>query len=653
ALNPQQRAAVEHPPGPVMVTAGPGTGKTRVLAQRVVHLVRTEAAAPETVLAVTFTRQAAREMQARLAEALPHGAGAGITVCTFHALGLDILRTEAGGLDLGLQPRFSVYGNGQGDAILRRALQQAGAAERYWPLDQVRGHIARAKAQLRTPAELLAQAREPRAQTLARIYQAYQEGLQAANAVDYDDLLALPTRILLGDRDAQTYWGERYAHVLVDEFQDTNPLQYVLVQALAGAHRDVTVVGSPAQSIYAWRGAIGVQALARFQGDFEPHEVVLEQHYRCSATILAVAQALIQGRDYGEQALRTDNPPGDPITVVAAATDVGEARFVAGEIQCLAEQGTRYRDMAVLYRTREQGHLLERMFLDARLPYVIVGERLFFQRQEVQVALGYLRLALNPRDAVALGVTLNAPPRGFGYNSKGREAVQDRFGGVTLESLQGADRGRLAPWQQERLAEYLGLVTERLPNAAARLPADALLDYALAQSGYVRWLAGRSHAERREASLRILRAIASHHSHRPPAESLAEFLAEVEELDTVDDWELDNVRDLAGEDGGDELGAVVLSTLHAAKGREYRVVFIVGYEEGLLPHYHSLGTRLELEEERRLAYMGLTRAQERLYLSFAQGRQHREGESPYGVGRPSRFLGQLPRHLMTLQRVGG
>ncbi|MBU0492818.1 MAG: UvrD-helicase domain-containing protein, partial [Chloroflexi bacterium] len=186
ALNPQQRAAVEHPPGPVMVTAGPGTGKTRVLAQRVVHLVRSGGAAPETVLAVTFTRQAAREMQARLAEALPHGAGEGITVCTFHALGLDLLRTEAGGLDLGLQPRFSVYGNGQGDAVLRRALQQAGAAERYWPLDQVRGHIARAKAQLRTPEELLAQAREPRAQTLARIYQAYQEGLQAANAVDYD-----------------------------------------------------------------------------------------------------------------------------------------------------------------------------------------------------------------------------------------------------------------------------------------------------------------------------------------------------------------------------------------------------------------------------------------------------------------------------------
>jgi len=651
ALNPRQQDAVERSPGPVMVIAGPGSGKTRVLTQRVAHLVRSGAAVPETVLAVTFTRQAAREMQSRLATALPNGDGEGITVCTFHRLGLRILQTEAGSLDVGIKSHFSVYGNGPGDAILRRALKQAGVEERYWPLDDVRGHVSRFKTQLRTPEELLAAARDPRAQTLARIYQAYQAGMQEANAVDYDDLLALPARILLGDRDARAAWAEHCAHVLVDEFQDTNPLQYVLVEALAGEHRDVTVVGSPAQSIYAWRGADGLRALARFRQDFQPHEVILEEHYRCTGNILAAAQALIQGRDYGEQALRTANAPGELIGVVSAATDVGEARFVAGEIERLVELGYRFRDVAVLYRVREQSDLLERMLLDRRIPYTIVGERLFFQRPEVQAALGYLRLAFNPQDMVSLAVTLNTPPRGFGYDSKGRAAVQDRFGSITLESLQGADRERLAGWQQERLDEYLILVTERLPRAAEELPADELLDYVLRESGYAQWIDRHSHAERRRASLRILRAIAAQYDHLPPLESLAGFLAEVEELDTVDDWGAD--EELVAEYGEEveDAGAVVLSTLHAAKGREYPVVFIVGYEENLLPHYRSLGVASELEEERRLAYMGLTRAQERLYLSFAQHRQRRGGEA--FNGRPSRFLNRLPRHVMSLQKVGG
>jgi len=646
ALNDHQRAAVQRPPGPLVIVAGPGTGKTRAITHRVAHLVATGAADPATILAVTFTRQAARELRRRLADLLDEDAAQAVTACTFHSLGYRILQAEAERLDL--PGRFSVYGNGGGDALLRKALASLGLDERHWPLDRLREYISRAKSRLQTPEELLQVAGAPVLERrLAEIYQAYQEALREAHAVDYDDLLALPLRLLYGDRDVLAYWRERFQHVLVDEFQDTNALQYELLRALTQERQSLTVVCSPAQTIYTWRGADGPRVLARFQEDFPAAaQVVLGQHYRCTQTILTAAQALIQGRGYGEQALWTANPAGGPLTIVAAAAPAAEARFVVQEIAALREQGFAYRDVVILYRTRTQGREMERVLLRAGVPYLLVGEQRFFRRPEVRGPLAYLRLAHNPQDDVAVELALAAPPCRFGTRFKHRDVLTDRFGGVTLASLQAARTDGLPEWVQTRLAQFQAFVTAELPAARPSRTARELLDYVLDQPWYASWLRSQSAQERQQASLDTLRQIAGRYDYLPPADSLAGFLAEIWELEEHDLWDVP-----LEEDGGrptDDPGSVILSTIHAAKGREYPVVFVVGCEEGLLPHVRSAGTDRELEEERRLAYVALTRAQQRLYLSFAQERV--QGDGAVAARRPSRFLGLLPRATWVLRK---
>ncbi|MBU0491671.1 MAG: ATP-dependent helicase, partial [Chloroflexi bacterium] len=552
---------------------------------------------------------------------------------------------------LGRHGHFRVYGNGNGDAAIRKALESLGLDEGRWPLPRLHEYISQAKSQLLTPAEAL-QTAGARAldQHLARIYHAYEDALREANAVDYDDLLAWPLRLLYGDRDIQAYWREHCQHILVDEFQDTNSLQYELLRVLAEDHHSVTVVCSPAQSIYSWRGADGPLVLGHFQEDFDPAQVVLGQHYRCTQTILHAAQALIEGRGYGEQALATSNEPGGPITVAAATSGAAESRFIVQEIATLQAAGYAYRDMAILYRTRSQGRDLERVLLRAGIPYLLIGEQRFFRRPEVRHLLAYLRLAHDPQDDIALSRALAAPPCRVGERAKARELLVDRFDSIRLEGLREAQAKNLPDWLQAKLAEFLDFVTIDLPATNAGATASELVDYILGQPWYAAWLQAQNARERQQISLTTLRQLASHHDHLPPETSLAEFLAEIWDLEEYDLWDVP----LDGDGGGvpaDDPGAVILSTIHAAKGREYPVVFVAGFEDGLLPHTRSQGTARELEEERRLAYVALTRAQQYLYLSFAQERLQDDGQVT--THRPSRFLSHIPRELLTVQRVGG
>ena len=631
-LNPPQREAVVHAGGPLLVLAGAGSGKTRVITHRIAYLIHALGVDPYRILAVTFTNKAAREMRERV-EALLDRDCRGLWVRTFHSACARILRAHADRIGYGAD--FAIYDGRDQKALIRSCLADAEIDPKRYSPEGIHARISRAKNELVGPEEFAGRAAEfgPEAKAAA-VYPLYQQRLRENNAVDFDDLLYLTVRLFEKDPEVLALYQERFLHVLVDEYQDTNRAQYRLVRLLTARHRNLCVVGDDDQSIYSWRGAeIGnILSLRRDHPDLRV--IRLEQNYRSTQPILAAAWHVVQNNVRREpKKLWTDRAGGDPVTWIEVEDEVEEAEEVARRVREMAGSGLPLSGIAVFYRVNAQSRALEEGFRRFGIPHRVVGAYRFYDRKEVRDLLAYLLVILNPRDGINLRRILNVPPRGVGPATLERLEAYARDRGLALfhameaATSQGLLRGK-AGSELGRLARLLGELSEQ----AASLAPSALLERVDRAVGYTAALQA-SHdptAEARLENVQELFSAAAEYEERSDEPSLAGFLEEVALVSDADQADADQ-------------GAVTLMTLHAAKGLEFPVVFLTGLEEGLLPHKNSLDHPDGLEEERRLCYVGFTRARERLLLLSARSRRI------YGFSRgcvPSRFLQEIPGDLL-------
>ena len=638
-LNVEQREAVSAPAGPLLVLAGAGSGKTRVLTRRLAYLIR-EGADPMRLMAITFTNKAAREMTERVAPLL--GARArGMWVHTFHSACARLLRREI--TRFGYTPHFTILDADDQRAVVRESLRELQLDEKRFAPVAVLGRISRAKQDLRGPDQERGAAADPWSRQCAAVYERYQSKLEQANSLDFDDLIVLGVR-LLEDPEAGAHYREQFRHVLVDEYQDTNHAQYRLVRALVLAHRSITAVGDEDQSIYRFRGADAGNIL-RFEEDFPDARVVrLERNYRSTQVILDASGSVIGNNDrrYPKR-LWTDRGRGESVVLYPAADAGDEAMWVARQIRALRPQVDGFGDFAVLYRTRAQSRALEEALLGSGLPYVVVGDLRFYDRKEVKDALAYLRLLSNPMDWASFRRAVATPRRGVGDATLAALAEHMAQTGEALPSalehagdIPGASRAAQA------LAAFAGLLAElrALAVGTEGRPAEvaevvvAMLD----RSGLYAELQaeGTEEARARYENLGELVNVARQNG---PAvgsglDGLAQFL---EQAALIAD--ADNVP--SGE------GAVVCLTLHAAKGLEFPCVFLTGMEEGLFPHSRALEDADGVAEERRLCYVGMTRAKQRLFLSYARERSQYGGAAR--PSQPSRFLNEIDPATLEVQ----
>jgi len=630
-LNPEQRAAVLAPDGPILILAGAGSGKTRVLTYRIAHLMAARNVAPESMLAVTFTNKAAAEMRERVA-ALSGGVGRMPWVSTFHAACARILRQESGALGAGYDRNFTILDESDSLAAIRHVLEEAQLADSP-PPELVRARLDQAKNEAQFPADLAAIAADPRERTMATVYQLYQARLATMNALDFGDLLLQTYRLMRDDPAALERWQRRAEYLLVDEYQDTNRVQYLLVSALAARSGNICVVGDEDQSIYRWRGA-DIRNILDFERDFSRALIFkLEQNYRSTRTILAAADTVIQNnRERKAKRLWTANPDGEPVTYYTGMTERDEADFIAREITQLGITGaTRPADVVVFYRVNAQSRVIEEALVRRRLPYYIVGGLRFYDQREIKDLIAYLRVILNPADALALERMIGVPPRGIGgrtVEAMGAMAARD---GVSLFEAMG--RIETDSKVALRIAKAAGNLYAWMRDLIARratLGVRALLDDIIVRSGFAAHLEAMiDGATRRQNVAELLAAASAFDTEHGPG-GLGEFLERVA---------LVNDSDQLASAGG----RVALMTLHTSKGLEYPVVFIAGMEEGLFPHMRSQDSPREIEEERRLCYVGMTRARRLLYLTNTLSREL------YGnrqEARPSRFLGEVDRDLI-------
>jgi DNA helicase-2/ATP-dependent DNA helicase PcrA len=624
-LNPAQREAVTAGDGPLLVLAGAGSGKTRVIAYRIAWLIGVQGVSPRNVIAVTFTNKAAEEMARRVDDLLlPVGLKAPL-IATFHSACVRILRQH--GSSIGLPAHFVIYDEEDRLALVKECMKEGELADRAFTPAAAVHRISYLKNQLVSVAEALRDARGPWEQKAALVYSRYEKRLREVGAVDFDDLLLLTGRLLEEVSEALAWYRSLWRHVLVDEYQDTNRAQYKIIRLLTGEHRNICVVGDPDQSIYKWRGA-DIRNILDFERDFPGTRVVrLEQNYRSTQRVLALAASVIahnvQRKDKG---LWTMNPEGEKARLYRAWDEHEEANFVAQAILGLRTEAVSWDGVAVFYRTNAQSRVLEDALRRARIPYAIVGSVRFYERKEIKDALAYLRLTLNPADDVAFRRAVQAPARGIGQTTLARldeVAARDGTPLLTVAAKPPLDvRGRA----RKSLEDFAALFP-RLAAQRALVPPPAFIDAVLDASGYREALKQERspEAEARLENLEELVAAAEDYTVTQAEPTLAGFLDSVALMSDVDEWQQGQAR-------------VTLMTLHAAKGLEFPVVFLTGMEEGVFPHARSLNDPEEIEEERRLCYVGLTRARERLYLTWAL---HRRIHG-YGVGEPSRFLREMP-----------
>ncbi|KAB2900166.1 MAG: AAA family ATPase [Dokdonella sp.] len=622
SLNPQQRAAVEYGDGPLLVLAGAGSGKTRVITEKIAHLIRRRQLAADRIAAITFTNKAAREMRERVSRLLPGEAATALTVCTFHALGLKFLQLEHARANL--RRGFSVFDADDARGLLKELAPRDIKPDALFALHNL---VSRAKNDGLTPEQAAAGAGSAREREAAAIYAAYQRRLAAFNAVDFDDLIRLPLALLEGDGELRAAWRERLRYLLVDEYQDTNAAQYRLIKALAGERGAFTVVGDDDQSIYAWRGANpdNLNELAR---DYPALRVVkLEQNYRCARRILRAANAVIAHNGHlFDKRLWSEQGEGAPIRVLECRDDEHEAECVAAAIVHLAQTHKRpWSEFAVLYRGNHQSRAVEKALRLARVPYHVSGGTAFLERAEVKDLLAYLRLIANPDDDAAFLRIVNLPRRDIGATTL--EQLGELAGSRQLSMLRAVRHDglltRFATRAASALAGFARLIGE-FEQRAERTAAGDLVAELVARIGYAEHIATQvkepALRERRLDNLRELiewlRAL--------PGSGAGDLAAQLALLTHAD-------RDDPG-------NAVRLMTLHAAKGLEFGGVFLIGVEDGTLPHEGSIEEG-RLEEERRLLYVGITRAKEHLTLSWAR-RRKRFGE--FVANQPSRFLKELP-----------
>jgi len=643
-LNPQQREAVTHEGGPLLVVAGAGSGKTRVLTRRIAYLLAARDVHPGSVLAITFTNKAAGEMKERVA-ALVGGRARIMWVSTFHSACVRILRREAG--RLGFSSSFSIYDQADSQRLMTLVCRDLGVDPRQHPPRALSHQVSALKNDLVDHEEAARRASNQRRQVLAEVFGEYQRRLAQANALDFDDLIMTTVHLLQAFPDVAEHYRRRFRHVLVDEYQDTNHAQYVLVREIVGTADDageLLVVGDADQSIYAFRGAT-IRNIKEFEQDYPQARVVmLEQNYRSTQTILSAANAIIsRNPDRKPKRLWTDAGDGEPVVGYVADDEHGEAQFVADEIDRLADEGlARPGDVAVFYRTNAQSRVLEEIFIRVGMPYRVVGGVRFYERREVRDALAYLRVIANPEDSVSLRRILNVPRRGIGDRSEAVvEAHAQRTRTTFWQALRSAaDAPGLANRALTSIEEFVGLLDELGALAEAGAPPAEVLEMALDRTGYLATLEDSDDPQdgTRLDNIRELVAVAREYSELDPDGTLVGFLEQVSLVADADDIP-------EGEDHG---GVVTLMTLHTAKGLEFPVVFLTGMEEGVFPHQRSLSEPRELEEERRLAYVGVTRARERLYLSRA-GVRRAWGAPTQNL--PSRFLAEIPAELVDWRRT--
>ncbi len=630
-LNAAQRGAVSAPDGPLLIFAGAGSGKTRVLTHRIAWLIQQGRAQPGEVLAVTFTNKAAREMRSRVEQLLNLTAGA-IWMGTFHATAARILRRD--GAPAGIDRRFVIYDEADRLSVIRKVMTELRIDEKRYPPGGFVALISRAKDELHGPAEMAGAAGTHLEELAARVYARYQAALDGSRALDFDDLLLRCVRLFQEHADVLERYQRRFRYVMVDEYQDTNHAQYVMVRLLAGSHRNLSVVGDDDQSIYMFRGA-DVRNILSFERDYpDPLVVKLEQNYRSTQVILDAAYHVIKSNpNRAPKRLWTERKGGAKLTVAQTYDEQEEAQAVAQEALRLLGQGDyRLADIAVLYRTNAQSRALEEVLIRRGIPYRLIGGPRFYERREVKDVLAYLRLIANPQDTLSFSRVINVPRRKLGDRSLTLlGAFADGHGLSPWEALFRIEEMSVQPAAARSLAEFRDLMVEARAASAERPLAD-LIDFVLLRSGYEQYLRAEGRdADERWGNVRELRGVASEYDGLPPGEGLQAFLEEVALMSDVDSLDEQSQRGLT------------LITLHMVKGLEFPVVFMLGMEEGLFPHSRSLDSPAGLEEERRLAYVGMTRAKDRLYL-FHAFRRHLWGSASLTL--PSRFLRDIPPELV-------
>ncbi len=646
-LNPQQREAVLHAGSPLLIVAGAGSGKTRVLTHRIAHLLGARGVQPGEVLAITFTNKAAGEMKERVAALVGPRAKA-MWVSTFHSACVRILRAEHA--RLGFSSTFSIYDAADSQRLMTMVCRELDLDPKRYPPRSFAAQVSNLKNELVDHETFARRAANHLEQTLAEAYARYQQRLREANAMDFDDLIMATVNLLQAFPDVAEHYHRRFRHVLVDEYQDTNHAQYVLVRELVGRGDDgvepaeLCVVGDADQSIYAFRGAT-IRNILAFEEDYPDAAVILlERNYRSTQTILSAANAVIsRNLNRKPKNLWTDSAQGWPLVGYVADNEHDEAAFVAQEVDRLTDAGhATPGDVAVFYRTNAQSRVFEEVFIRVGLPYKVVGGVRFYERREVRDAIAYLRLLANPDDAVSLRRILNTPRRGIGDRAEACvEVLADReripFGQALARA---AEAPGIAVRSVSAIEGFLRLVDSLRTLVEAGSGPATVLEAVLEQTGYLGELQSSSDPqdETRAENLLELVAVAREFEETDPDGTLADFLERVSLVADSDEIP----------DGDEHGGVVTLMTLHTAKGLEFPVVFLTGLEDGVFPHQRSLGDPRELEEERRLAYVGITRARQRLYLSRAVVR------SAWGAPQywpASRFLEEIPAELVEWERA--
>jgi DNA helicase-2/ATP-dependent DNA helicase PcrA len=641
-LNKEQLAAVRHTEGPLLLLAGAGSGKTRVITYRIAYLLRQMGVRPDQILAVTFTNKAAREMKERVQELVGRRQSRDMVVATFHSLGVRLLREDIE--KLGYKKNFSIYGASDQARLVRDLIQTVDTADRKFDADRILWLISDAKNRLIPPEAFTAGHRDEYAALAAEVYPNYQRALKAFNALDFDDILMLTVRLLQDHSKVLARCQERFRYIMVDEYQDTNAAQYRLLRLLCAAHGNLCVVGDDDQSIYGWRGA-DLGNILDFEKDFPGARVIkLEQNYRSSGNILAAANAVIaNNRQRKPKALWTADGEGNPVDYLRCEDEEDEARRVVEAIHAERfRHSLNYRDFAILYRTNSQSRPFEEQLRYENIPYVLIGGQQFFDRKEVKDAVAYFKVLVNPRDEVNLLRILNYPRRGIGESTADRlirfSAEQSLPLWEVLQDPSGIeDLGQKAV---EATASFVTLMEKyrvrfRRPGLLGETAREFLAEIGIEDEIY-RSAEDPNRARRRVDNVNeVVNALASFEE-REARPTLAGFLEKVSLLDGNDSMRGSKEEKLAGD-------AVVLMSLHSSKGLEFPHVFLVGMEEGFLPHKKSVDETFDIDEERRLCYVGITRARRRLTLLNA-ARRRKYGRQELRI--PSRFLDEIPRGLL-------
>ena len=636
-LNEPQQRAVACLQGPLLIVAGAGSGKTRVLTFRIANLLE-HGVPPYRILAITFTNKAAREMRERV-DALIGDAAQDVWLSTFHSFCARFLRMELEHYGR-YAKNFVIYDAADSKGLIRECLKELNIDEKHTAPGAVQAHISDAKNRLLDVAAFTVQATDFFAEQVAKIYALYQSKLQENNALDFDDLLMLTVELLTKNEELRTKYQKKFHYILVDEYQDTNGAQYAITKLLAAEHRNICVVGDADQSIYGWRGA-DMRNIMNFEKDYpEATVILLEQNYRSTKNILAAANAVIENNlTRKKKELWTDNPTGDRITIYEGATEKNEASYIVREVERLHTMfHVKYGDIAVLYRTNAQSRNIEEAFYATGVPYAMVGSVRFYDRREIKDIIAYLRVIYNPRDTLSLLRIINVPRRGLGPTSIARMMETAEEYRISLfEVITDAQLLSMIPKLSAKvklaLEEFAAMVFTFMGQLGTR-PIHEIVEDVIETSGYVAALEEKKKEDNRDRleNLREFISVAKNFDDGAAEgeNGLADFLAQIALISDVDQTEQSD-------------GTVTLMTFHAAKGLEFPAVFMAGMEEGLFPHSRTLLDDTEIEEERRTCYVGITRAERRLYLTYARQR------TIYGrteMSRPSRFLAEIPEELV-------